>query len=667
MEKVKEKKVFDNKSLGTEKVGKLLRMFAIPCVLALVVQALYNIVDQLFIGNCKTLGELGNTATGLIFPLTMIAYAIGQCIGDGAAACMSINQGRNDNSRTHKSVGTSIVIGAIFSVVLTGICFGILTPFLNFVQAGDASGFAKEYSTWIFIGFPFYVLGTIINPIIRSDGSPRFAMLAIASGAIINIVFDPIFIFGANMGMTGAAVATFIGQLFTFALSMAYLFKSKTFRLKLKSFVPDFKLLWMGLKLGISSFLTQISIAVISIVTNKILGARVATGELGSGAVGFLTIAFKVFGIVVSIAIGIACGGQPILGYNYGAKKYDRVKKTYKLIMLVTIIVGIVATLIFELCPKYILQLFGGKNLDEFSINIFRIYLCLILLTCVTKASAIFFQSIGQPGKAMTIAVCRDFLFLVPLTIVFPIVGGIKLFLWSAPVADVLTLVVTAIFTLVFFSKLRKKEDTHEVLKVISENKSLKNSTEGVIVTISREHGAGGREIGKKLAEKLGVPFYDKEITLLAAKESGLATDYIAGFEQANTVLYSLYLSCEVNQNAINAQSQILNEIADKGSCVIVGRAADYVLRDRKDLCKVFVYAPMEYKISCVMKNYGDDEKTAKANVKKADKKRALYYKNVTGQKWASSENYNLCVDGSLGVDAVAQMIADYLASRETK
>ncbi len=665
MEKVKEKKVFAQSSLGTEKVGKLLRMFAIPCVLALVVQALYNIVDQLFIGNCKTLGELGNTATGLIFPLTMVAYAIGQCIGDGAAACMSINQGRNDNSKTHKSVGTSIVIGAILSVVLTGICFGVLKPFLNFVQAGDAFDFAKEYSTWIFIGFPFYVIGTIINPIIRSDGSPKFAMLAIASGAIVNIIFDPIFIFAAKMGMTGAAVATFIGQVFTFILSVAYLFKSKTFRLKLKSFLPDFKLLWLGLKLGISSFLTQISIAIISIVTNKILGARVATGELGLGAVGFLTIAFKVFGIVVSIAIGIACGGQPILGFNYGAKKYDRVKKTYKLIMLVTLLVGIVATLIFELCPKFILQLFGGKNLDTFSVNIFRIYLCLILLTCVTKASAIFFQSIGQPVKAITIAMCRDFLFLVPLTIVFPIIGGTKLFLLSAPVADILTMLVTVVFTVVFFKKLNSKAKTDVVLEENVQTPVIKNSSQGVIVTISREHGAGGREIGQKLAEKLQIPFYDKEIALLAAKESGLAAEFIENVEDVNPILYSLYLSTEANQSAINAQDKVLNMIADNGSCVIVGRAADYVLRERENLCKVFVYAPMEYKVSRVMKNYGDDEKTAKENIQKSDKRRANFYKNVTGQKWAEPKNFELCIDGSAGVDAVVELIAVHIENRK--
>jgi putative MATE family efflux protein len=660
MEKVKKKKAFDSRDLGTEKIGKLLRMFAIPCVLALVIQALYNIVDQLFIGN-STLGELGNTATGLIYPLTVIAYSIGQCIGDGTASCMSINQGRGDNQKTHKSVGTSLVFGTILSLILMGVCFGILKPFLNFLQAGDAFDFAKDYSTWIFIGFPLYVIGTIINPIIRADGSPKYAMLAIASGAIVNIILDPIFIFACNMGMNGAALATFIGQAATFALSVGYLFKTKTFKLKAKSFVPDFKLFYLTIKLGISSFLTQISIAIISTVTNIILGKRVATGELGTGAVGFLTIAFKIFGIVISVAIGIACGGQPILGYNYGAKNYDRVKKTYKLIMLVTLIVGVVATLIFELCPQYLLKMFGSKNLDAFSTNIFRIYLCTILLTCITKAHSIFFQAIGQPAKSMTIAMCRDLIFLVPLTIVFPIVGGINLFLWSAPVSDVLTMIVTIIFVVMFFKKLKKQETTHEVLQEISQKAVIQNSKAGVIVTISRQHGAGGREIGKKLAERLGVPFYDKEIAMLTAKDSGLAAEFVENIDQTNSALYSLYLSADANANAISAQNKVLNMIADKGSCVIVGRAADYVLSGRENLFKVFVYAPIEYKIERVMKNYGDDEKTARENIEKSDKRRAKFYKDVTGQDWANSENYNLCVDGSVGVEAIVDMICDCL------
>jgi len=321
-QKIEQSQPQDNKFLGTIKVGKLLRMFSIPCVLSLIIQALYNIVDQIFIGNASYL-PLGNTATGIVYPLTVIALALGLFLGDGTAATISINQGKNQTEDTHKSVGTGLTIGLIVSIVLVAVSYIFCEPILKFFGArGEALIFladAKEYSTWIIAGFPLFLLACVMNPIVRADGSPKFAMLAMAISAIVNIILDPIFIFVANMGMTGAALATFIGQLITFALHVGYFFKSKNFKLKWRSFKPDFKLLGTSLKLGISSFLTQLAIVIISVVNNILLGAFfVATVQ---NAIGIFTVVFKVFGIVISVAIGVASGGQPILGYNYGAKK----------------------------------------------------------------------------------------------------------------------------------------------------------------------------------------------------------------------------------------------------------------------------------------------------------------------------------------------------------
>ncbi len=260
------------------------------------------------------------------------------------------------------------------------------------------------------------------------------------------------------MGMNGAALATFLGQLITFILSAAYFFKSKNFKLLFKSFIPDFKLLWSSLRLGISSFLTQISIVIISIVTNNILNIYLPDDN---AAIGLLTIAFKVFGIVVSIAIGIASGGQPILGYNYGAKKYDRVKQAFKYIMISTFIVGIVSTILFEACPQYILAIFGYSEVPEFGMLIFRIYLGFILLTCLTKATSIFFQAIGSPVKSTLIAMFRDLIFLVPLTILLPLLTNtIYPFYWAAPISDLLTAIISLVTLILLFKHMKQENFT---------------------------------------------------------------------------------------------------------------------------------------------------------------------------------------------------------------
>ena len=645
----------ENQLLGTAKVGKLLRMFAIPCVLSLIIQALYNLVDQLFIGN-SYLGETGNAATGIVYPLTVIALAFGLFLGDGAAAAISINQGKKQTSQTHKTIGTCITVGVIVSLILIGLGYAIRRQFLGFFAPNEASfDFAVEYSTLIIAGFLFFILSCVINPIIRADGSPKFAMLAMAAGAVTNIILDPLLIFAAHMGMTGAALATLIGQGVTFVLSVIYLFRTKNFRLYWKSFIPDMKLLGQSLRLGISSFLTQIVIVIVSMVSNFVLLQNVPGGEDAiNQAMGLFTVAFKVFGIVISVAIGVASGGQPILGYNYGAKKYDRVKQAFKQIMLTILVVGLVATVCFEAIPQVFIKMFGA-TVTDFALQTFRIYLGLILLTCLTKAVSIFFQAIGMPVKATLVAMLRDFVLLVPLVIVLPMIGGIQWFFWSAPIADLGTFVVAAILVGMLWPKLKTVETP------ASTPVAIQTSRQGKIITISREHGAGGHEIGQALAKRLHVPFYDKEIALLSAQNSGLSSAYIEGIEDQTSLLYSLYLGAEVNQTAIKAQRQVLEDIAAHGACVIVGRAADYVLADYQPI-KVFVRAPLDYKVQRIMQNYGDNAQKAKEHIKQSDQRRAQFYQAVTGQKWSDAANYHLVLDSSIGIDQVVDTIVNYVA-----
>ena len=637
----------NNKFLGTEKVSKLLKMFAIPCVLSLIIQSLYNIVDQIFIGNCKTLGQFGNTATGIIYPLTVIALAIGLWLGDGASASISLNQGRNDTKSTNKSIGTALTISIIVSIILVLVCFIFKSNIIYFLGASDVIySYASEYANWIILGFPFFIIATVMNPIIRSDGSPKYAMISMSLGAITNIILDPIFIFSFNMGMNGAALATFIGQVVTFILSLIYFFKTKTFKLCLTSFIPQFNLLITTLKLGISSFLTQISIVIVSTVNNRVL-LYYLPNDIGS--IGLLTIAYKVFGIVISIIIGISCGGQPIVGYNYGAKKYDRVKETYKYIIITDIIVGVIATILFETVPNLIFKMFGYASVSEFGLNTFRIYLSFILLTCLTKSTSVFFQSVGEPVKATILSMLRDLVLLVSLSILLPLIFGINMYLWSAPISDAITLIVMFILIIPFMKKLKVPANQREFTS------SIKESHDGKIIVISREHGAGGREIAMKLAKKLNIPFYDKEICNMVHQESGMSSDYVDELEDK-----SLYLTLEVNPNVISSQSKLLKKIASHGACVILGRSADYVLKDY-DLCKVFIYAPLPYRIKRIMKNYGDDLKKAEKNIINSDKRRAKYYHDFTSLTWGDYKNYNLSLDSSIGVDESIEVISQYL------
>jgi len=645
----------NNKFLEEVKVGKLLRMFAIPCVISLVVQALYNIVDQIFIGFTKGLGDLGNTATGIVYPLTVIALAVGLLIGDGVAAKLSINQGQNNNSSNSKIVASNLSHGLIISLIMMSLGLIFARPILTGFGANSVIfPFALDYSTFILIGFPLFIVGTIINPIIRADGSPKYAMLSMIAGAITNIILDPIFLFGFKMGMNGAALATFIGQAVTFIMSVIYLFRAKTFKLKISDFVPNINLLGSVAKLGVSSFLTQISIVIISIINNNLILTLLPTDN---SAIGMLTIAFKVFGIVISIIVGIACGGQPIIGYNYGARRFDRVKQTLKYIMISTLIVGVVSTLVFVFLPKQIFALFGYSRVSDFGVKCFTIYMNMILLTCFTKASAIFFQSIEKPVKSTLIAMCRDLLFLVPLTFIM-CNFGVDAFLWSAPISDILTTILAVVFlVLVFkeFTKLSAKPET------IEKNIRIEKSKPGLIITISREHGAGGREIAFKLAKRLNIPCYDKELTSMVAKDTGLAVDYINELESnVSQPMYELYLTKTPTAIAREAQNKVLEAIAKKGACVILGRCADYVLKDFKPF-RIFIYADMEYKQQRIMANYKDSENVACENILKSDKNRARFYGETTGQKWGEKENYDLCINSSIGVEKTVNIIFNYL------
>ncbi len=663
----------ENQYLGKEKISKLLLKFSIPCILALLITSLYNIVDQIFIGHGTTegLGAVGNAATSIVFPLTLVAVALSGMFGDGTAAFLSICQGRKDTKNAHRAVGGAAVVTFILSLVLVALGFIFCDQILGlFGASSDNLIYARQYFFIILSFFPIYMLGYMLNSVIRADGSPAFAMAATVVGALANIILDPIFIFAFGWGIRGAAWATITGQILTLILSIIYLTRTKTFKLSFASLKPEKQVLSTVAKLGISTLITQLSIVIISMVCNKMLASFGANSEYGANdPLAIIGICMKVFTIVLSIAMGIIIGAQPILGFNIGAGKNDRVRETFRKCLMATIVVGLIATVIFEFCPQIIISVFGSNSENpelymQFAVLTFRIFLCLVTFTCIIKVISIFFQAVGEPLKAAIVSLSRDIVLFVPLVIILPnVMNNINGVLWAAPIADVFGIVIAGSLAAVYFRHLGRKNISEAPASITS---AIKASRPGVIITISRQHGSQGKKIGGLVAKELNIPYYYKELTALAAEESGITKDYIkkVNSNDGEEISKELYLTTSPAKYAIEAQDAVLKEIAKAGSCVIVGRAADYVLRDNPDLLRVFVYAPKSYRVKNIMSMYDDDEKSALKNIERSDKNRADYYSLISGQEWGKPENYDLCIDASLGKEKVAKLIADFASQR---
>ncbi len=646
----------NNKFLGSEKISKLLFKFSIPCILSLLISSLYNIVDQIFIGNSE-LGYLGNAATGVVYPITIIAVAFAWCFGDGAAAYLSLCQGRGDTKNAHQGIGNSILVTFIISIIFLILGFIFKDNLLYLFGASSKSiNLARDYFEIILAAIPVYMLANSMNAVIRADGAPGFSMAATAVGAIINIILDPIFIFPLHMGIKGAAIATIIGQIASLIVSIIYYTKTKTFKLTFESFKMNFNVFKNIIILGVSTFITQMSIVVISLVCNIMLAKYGSLSKYGADIpIAVIGITMKVFSIVINIIVGIILGAQPILGYNFGAKNFDRVKETFKKVVIISSLVGVISTILFEICPSMIIKIFGSNSslYMEFATLTFRLFLMLVTLTCLIKMTSIFFQAVGEPLKAAIVSLTRDIIFFVPLVIILPKYFGIKGCLIASPIADILGILVTVILITKFFKGL-------DVKVAKQENVNYKSSHEGVIITISRTHGSQGKAIGEIVAKKLGIPYYYKEIEALAARESGLDKEFVSNINERDA-LHDLYLTTTPVKYAITAQEKVIKMIASKGSCVLVGRAADYVLRDNKNLIRIFIYAPIEYRIKKVMEMYKDTKANAKKNILKSDKNRASYYELISNQTFGNPLNYDLCIDSSIGKEKTAEVIIDYI------
>ena len=432
--------------LGTEKTGKLLLKFAVPCIFSLIISCLYNIVDQIFVGN--GVGYLGNAATGVIFPITVIGWGVSLFFGDGAAASLSVSLGKNETENIHRSVGNSILFSFLGGLVIILISYVWGDGLLRLIGATDANlSLAHDYGFIIYAMMPLALVQNTLASIIRADSSPKYAMGAMLVGAVLNIIGDPVAIFLLDMGIKGAAYATILGQFVSFCICAAYLTRSKSFRISRSSFRPNLVLLKQVMALGASSFLTQLSIVVITVINNILLVKYGALSPYGADIpLAAFVVIMKLFQIVLNIAIGIAAGAQPIVGYNYGAGKTDRVRELLKLMLKWTAIVGVVCMVLFEAVPGVFIRMFGSADdpvYFRFAVVCLRIYLSLILLTCLQKVCAIFLQSIGKAKAAAPLSVLRDVLLIV-FSLIIPLAYGVTGIFWAAPTADIVAMLITA-------------------------------------------------------------------------------------------------------------------------------------------------------------------------------------------------------------------------------
>ena len=438
-----------NQFLGTERIDKLMRQYAVPCIISLLVGALYNIVDQIFIANASYLGSYGNAANTVVFPLTIVALAIAVMVGDGCCAFVSMALGRNETARAKRSVGNAVVLIIVGSLILTAVYLifanSIIAMFGGTVNE-ETYRHSQEYFFYITLGIPFYMFGQAMNPIIRADGNPKFAMISTLAGAVINIILDPIFIFGLQWGM---------------------MLHMRIIKPEAGDYALSPNIFGRMLTLGITSFLSQISlVAAMAAINNMLrkygaLDAVFSQEQYAQIPMAVVGIVMKFFQIVISIVVGMAAGCIPIVGYNMGAEKTMRVRELFTRLLISEALVGAVALILAEGFPHQLIAIFGASNessyYTDFAVKAFRTYLCMMIFACVNKACFIFLQAVGKALTSTMLSMFREVVFGVGFALLLPVFFGLDGVLYSMPVSDILTFIISAVIILKTYHELNVK------------------------------------------------------------------------------------------------------------------------------------------------------------------------------------------------------------------
>ncbi len=645
-----ENTISESQFFGQEKISKILLKIAPPVMLAQLIQALYNIVDSLFVGRYS---DSGLTALSIIYPvqLLMIALSVGTGVGINTAMSARFGIGKKKEADEFAGVGTplAVVLWAIFATV----CWCIMPSFARLSTSdpaviADVVAYGRIVSIFSFGLF----LESIWTKVLQANGDMKTPMVAQILGAVTNIILDPLLIFGLfglpEMGISGAAVATVAGQIVAALVVMKKGFrKSPALSVYGKRIAEIFRL-------GVPNILMQ------SAYTFYIFGLNMILSGFSDQAVTALGLYYK-WQTFFFIPLGaMQTCIVPVISFNYAARKIHRCKQTLTTAVLFGMALMSVGTLCFEIIPAPMLRVF---TFDEIVVEIGRIGFRIIGLSFIPMVTSlifpVFFQAVGSSLKSSLLTVVRTVVLFVPLGFLFS-QFGLTWFWLTFPVTELLTTSVGFGFYRQFLDHPYVKEapllDKEHPTAIIQPSKP------GVIITIARQHGSSGKEIGRLVAQQLGIPFYYKEMTALAAQESGLDKEFISGLHKREPkVLYNLYLSTKVVRLAMTAQHKIIEKIADNGSCVIVGRAADHVLKDRDNVIRIFIHAPEVYRIGRVMEVYGDSREEAQDNIRRSDKARAAYYHHISGNRWGDEKNYDLVLDSSCGVQDASEKIVAFL------
>lgn len=645
--------------LGKENINKLLISFAIPCVISMLINSVYNIVDQIFIG--KGVGTLGNAATNVIFPLVIIFNAVAGLIGNGAAANLSLKLGEGKKEEGGKIVGSAVTVSIIFSIILSVIAYFFLPKLVYmFGCTENVYQYAVDYGKIIILGAPFMIIYSALSQLIRADGSPKYSMVLLVVGAVLNIILDPIFIFTFNMGVKGGAIATVIGQIVSFVMAILYLKKVKSVKLEKESFKVD-KSITRTLGLGLSSFITQSTVLALFVFMNNMMTKYGALTKYGSDIpLSVYGVISKINSLYISTILGISIGAQPIIGFNYGAGNYERVKETLRKVLTINLVVGLIFNIIFYLFPKEIVSIFitnsdpNYKLFLEFAVIICHSFLLVMGLNFLEMTTSITVQSLGNVKKATMVSFIRQIILFIPIACFMAIYlhKGIYGVLNAGPIADAITFFIALV---IFYSEYRKlsikeKPTNLEDIKVNNTYKGKK-----IVITISREYGSGGHYVGELLAKRMGINFYDKNLINLISKKSGLSKEYV----EANNQKLASFKYIDNNDDRIFiAEEKVIKDLAKKASCVIVGRCADYILKDNKDTIKVFLYSSSQDKVKRAVKYYNLEEDKALKEINKINSERAKHYKYYTNRDWYDFANYDIALNVDyLGVEKTAELL----------
>ncbi len=642
--------------MNVEPLKGLFWKMGLPMIVSMVLQALYNVVDSIFVANIEGIGEIANQALTYAFPIQILIIAIGVGTGVGLNALLSKSLGERNSERVNQVAGNGIFLSIVIYIVF--LIFGLFGSkwFISlFTDNKQVIEMGTEYlmiCTTLSLGSIGF---TIYERFLQATGKTLFSTIAQISGAVVNIVFDYIFIYPLKMGVGGAAWATVLGQFVSLGIAMILHYtKNKEISGRLKYIRPRKEILKGIYKVGVSAAIMQGLLSIMMAGMNAILGTANADPKVLVGAFG---IYYKIQQIALFSCFGLSNTIITILSFNYGMRNKERCKACIKYGVIDTFIVTVIITILFEIIAKPLAQLFAltatsTSELIEVCEMATRIASIGYVFMGFSVAVQGVLQALRYSFKPLLTAALRLVIFVFPVAFLFTLSENvINIVWWTFPIAEVLTAVIS------FFILKRVIKDKIEVL--IEEKINGCN----LIVTISREHGTRAKVIGKKLSDKLGIAFYDKELAMMEAKSRGLDKKYEQEINKSDDG-YMTYLSLEVNKESIIAQKEIITNLAKEQSFVIIGRCADYILREQDNLVRVFLYADIEYRIDKIMEMYHDERSAAIEHLKESDRARSAYYSMVTNRTWGDKDNYDLYLNANDTDENIIDTIKVFITER---